>query len=237
MDASKYHSRSTVFALSVYILMATYGHSAEPSADQALRLRPIQADVDFDMPTAEEIKLCTVRANAEPGQAGWYVYSPGGQLLRRFLDTNGDNRLDRWCYYKGGIEVYRDIDSDFNGKADQYRWLGTAGTRWGLDDGENGVIDRWKMISAEEVTSEVVAALRDRDRARFVRLLPSSDELQSLGLGRYAPGCLGQENLVSRRRFRCRSPAAEDGYGKVAMVAFRCQLAWNPAGRYRGSDT
>ena len=183
MDASKYRSKSTVLALSVYTLMATYGHSAEPSADQALRLRPIQADVDFDMPTAEEVKLCTVRANAEPGQAGWYVYSPGGQLLRRFLDTNGDNRLDRWCYYKGGIEVYRDIDSDFNGKADQYRWLGTAGTRWGLDDGENGVIDRWKMISAEEVTSEVVAALRDRDRARFVRLLPSSDELQSLGLG------------------------------------------------------
>jgi thiol-disulfide isomerase/thioredoxin len=158
-------------------------YSAEPTADQALRLRPIQPDVDFDTPTAEEIKLCTVRANTEPGQAGWYVYSPGGQLLRRFLDTNGDNRLDQWCYYKGGIEVYRDIDSDFNGKADQYRWLGTAGTRWGLDEGENGVIDRWKMISAEEVTAEVVAALRDRDRARFVRLLPSTEELESLGLG------------------------------------------------------
>jgi hypothetical protein len=101
MDASKYRFRKVQYFLSVYMLMATYSHSAEPSADQALRLRPIQADVDFDMPTAEEVKLCTVRANAEPGQAGWYVYSPGGQLLRRFLDTNGDNRLDSGATTRG----------------------------------------------------------------------------------------------------------------------------------------
>ena len=66
-----------------------------------------------------------------------------------------------------GVEVYRDIDENFNGKADQYRWLSTGGIRWGLDDDEDGRIDRWKKISAEEVTAEVVAALRDRDAARF----------------------------------------------------------------------
>jgi hypothetical protein len=183
MNVSKCLLQGFLSPFLVFSVCVVTAYSAEPTADQALRLRPIQPDVDFDTPTAEEIKLCTVRANADPGQAGWYVYSPGGQLLRRFLDTNGDNRLDQWCYYKGGIEVYRDIDSDFNGKADQYRWLGTAGTRWGLDKAENGVIDRWKMISAEEVTAEVVAALRDRDRARFVRLLPSAEELEALGLG------------------------------------------------------
>ena len=46
-----------------------------------------------------------------------------------------------------GIEVYRDVDSNFNGKADEYRWLGTAGSRWGIDDNEDGRIDSWKTIS------------------------------------------------------------------------------------------
>jgi thiol-disulfide isomerase/thioredoxin len=184
MTVSRQRLRKVILPiLTAWLFLAQFAHSAEPTADQALRLRPIQADVDFDIPTAEEMKLCTVRSSSDSGQAGWYVYSPGGQLLRRFLDTNGDKRLDMWCYYKGGIEVYRDIDSDFNGKADQYRWLGTAGTRWGLDDNENGVIDHWKMISAEEVTSEVVASLRDRDRARFIRLLPSAQGLDAMGLG------------------------------------------------------
>ncbi len=202
MTASKRRIRMAILPISSACLaLACFTHAAEPTADQALRLRPIQADVDFDIPSAEEMKLCTVRSSSEPRQAGWYVYSPSGQLLRRFLDTNGDKRLDMWCYYKGGIEVYRDIDSDFNGKADQYRWLGTAGTRWGLDDNENGVIDRWKMISAEEVTAEVVAALRDRDRARFIRLLPSTRELDALGLGDEHREALNEKIASARAGF------------------------------------
>ena len=61
---------------------------------------------------------------------GWVVEDPRGITLRRFLDTNGDGKVDQWCYYKDGLEVYRDIDSDFNGKVDQCRWCSTAGTRW-----------------------------------------------------------------------------------------------------------
>jgi thiol-disulfide isomerase/thioredoxin len=104
-------------------------------------------------------------------------------MLRRFADTNGDKKVDLWCYYNFGVEVYRDIDEDYNGKADQYRWLSTGGIRWGLDDDEDGRIDRWKQISAEEVTSEIVAALRDQDPTRFARLLISESEIESLGLG------------------------------------------------------
>ena len=47
-----------------------------------------------------------------------------------------------------------DIDADFNGKADQYRWFHTAGSRWALDTNEDGQIDGWKTISAEEVTAD-----------------------------------------------------------------------------------
>ena len=56
--------------------------------------------------------------------------------LRKFVDTNDDNVVDQWSYYKDGVEVYRDIDSNYNGKADQYRWFHTGGSRWGLDPKE-----------------------------------------------------------------------------------------------------
>ena len=105
-------------------------------------------------------------------------------ILRKFVDTNDDNVVDQWSYYKDGVEVYRDIDSNFNGKADQYRWFHTGGSRWGLDPNEDGVIDSWKSISAEEVTAEVVAAIATHDADRFARLLLTPAELKSLGLGK-----------------------------------------------------
>src|SRR5439155_19459282 len=63
----------------------------------------------------------------------------------------------------------------------------------GLDEDENGRIDSWKAISAEEATAEIVAALREANSstasiretapARFRCLLLTADELKSLGLG------------------------------------------------------
>lgn len=157
--------------------------SAEkPTVKVALGLKPVQKDVEYDIPEAKEVEQCAIDAETIGGITGWVVRTGDGQILRRFLDTNGDNKVDQWCYFKDGIEVYRDIDANFNNKTDQYRWMGTAGTRWGLDEDENNSIDTWKVISAEEVTAEVVAALRDRDAARFGRLLLTTDELKSLGL-------------------------------------------------------
>ncbi|MCS7239197.1 MAG: redoxin family protein [Thermoguttaceae bacterium] len=154
-----------------------------PSARQALQISPVQKDVDCDVPAPEELDQCTMEAFRSGKQAGWLVRAPDGTILRRFVDTNGDNMVDQWCYYKDGLEVYRDIDSNFNGKADQYRWFHTAGTRWGVDVNEDGRIDSWRMISAEEVSAEVVAALAYRDFERFQRLVLSADELKALGLG------------------------------------------------------
>lgn len=156
----------------------------KPTVDFALQLAPIQSDIEFDRPSDAEAKECTIDAEAEKEATSWVVRSPAGVILRKFQDTNGDNKVDHWCYFKDGIETYRDIDSDFNGKADQYRWLGTSGIRWGRDENEDGRIDQWLTISPEEVTAEVIASLRDRDTQRFTRLLLTSDELQTLGLGK-----------------------------------------------------
>lgn len=157
--------------------------SAAPTVKQALALKPIQTDAEYDIPSTEAAGKCTMEAARELG-SGWIVRDESGQMLRRFLDTNRDKKLDHWSYFKDGIEVYRDVDANFNGKADQYRWLGTSGTRWGLDKNEDGDIDSWKMISPEETTAEVIAALRERDAERFKRLLLTKAELDQLGVGK-----------------------------------------------------
>ncbi len=145
--------------------------AGNPTADQALKLVPVQHDVDYDRPTPEEIAKCAIKAEERKGQTGWVVRDGDGKVLREFVDTNGDNVVDRWSYYKEGVEVYRDIDTKFNGKANEFRWLNTAGVRWGIAKSGGADIDAWKAISAEEASAEAVMALRDRDPARFNRLL------------------------------------------------------------------
>ena len=149
---------------------------------------------------------CKILAKKIDGHVGWIVERPDGAILRKFVDTNDDNVVDQWSYYKDGLEVYRDIDSNFNGKADQYRWFHTGGSRWGVDANEDGVIDSWKSISAEEVTAEVVAAIATHDAERFARLVLTPAELKSLGLGKIASRERGREDRQGRRPTsrRCR---------------------------------
>ena len=106
--------------------------------------------------------------------------------MRRFVDTNDDNVVDQWSYYKDGLEVYRDIDSNFNGKADQHRWFHTGGSRWGLDSSEDGVIDSWKAISAEEVSAEVVAAIAAHDAAAVHAAVAFARRIALAGPGQVA---------------------------------------------------
>ena len=176
--------RFHLFAGFLATCLTNYGRSENPTSSQALRLAPIQLKVDIERPDPKQFDQYLVKATSTgKNEAGWVVEGPGGETLRRFVDTNKDNKVDLWCYYKRGVEVYRDIDADFNGKADQYRWLGTAGMRWGLDPDEDGQINQWKSISAEEVTSEVVAALATGDVDRFKLVLLTAKELSDLQLG------------------------------------------------------
>jgi thiol-disulfide isomerase/thioredoxin len=171
-------------AVTGFLLFSVGGAQAQsPSVVDALKLSPIQKGVDYDQPSADDVAKCTINARKVGGKVGLVVEGPSGTILRRFVDTNSDNTVDQWSYFKDGIEVYRDIDANFNRKADQCRWFHTAGSRWGLDKNEDGVIDAWKSISAEEVTAEVVAALAGKDTARFLRLVLSQAEIESLGLG------------------------------------------------------
>jgi len=159
---------------------AVYGASVE----QALRLAPTQEGVEYDRPTPAEAARAKISAYKADGNSGWIVESPEGVILRKFVDTNNDNIVDQWSYYKDGVEVYRDIDSKFTGKADQFRWFHTAGSRWGVDTNGSGKISTWKVLSAEEATAEIVAALAKSDADRFAPVLLDPAELPSLGLGK-----------------------------------------------------
>ena len=155
--------------------------AAQPTVEYALGLKPFQKDVDYDQPAGDTASGATIKMEKEGGVTAWVVRDARGQILRSFADTNGDRVVDRWSYYRDGQEVYRDIDANFNAKADQARWLNAAGTRWGIDSDENGSLDSWKVISAEEATAEIVAALSTRDAARFRRLLPTASDLEAAG--------------------------------------------------------
>lgn len=191
--------------------------SDAPSAEQALKLTPVQTDVEYERPKDADLPKCTIKAESINGQTGWVVRSPAGQVLRQFIDSNGDNVVDLWCYYSDGLEIYRDIDSNFNGKADQYRWLNMGGTRWAVDDDEDGRIDSWKRISAEETSAEAVAALAAHDSARFARLLLSDEELKELGLG-------GEKQKTLREKIE----AAPKGFKSLAgkQKTFSAKTTW-----------
>lgn len=179
--------------------------AAQPTVEYALGLAPFQKNVDYDKVEGDQAKACTIKMEKEGGLSAWVVRGPRGEVLRLFADTNGDRVVDRWSYYKDGVEVYRDLDTNHNAKADQARWLGAGGSRWGIDEDENGSIDAWKAISAEEATAEVVEALRSRDAAVFTRLLPTVADLQAAGF---------EEPLAGE--LTARVTAAAKGFAKLA---------------------
>ena len=156
--------------------------AASVTAAQVLQVTPSQDGVDYDRPKPEDVPRC--KFSVKKINTGYIVESPEGILLRKFLDTKGNNVVDQWSFYKDGVEVYRDIATGPTGKKNEFRWLNTAGTRWGVDTVGDGKLTAWKAISAEEVTAEIVAAVANRDNGRFARVLLSAEELQSLGLGK-----------------------------------------------------
>lgn len=181
---------SALRGLLVTLLVASAGVSQAwaaakpPTPAQALTLEPIQENVEYDTPSKSQIAGCTIKPEKENGATAWVVRNEQNQILRRFADTNGDNVVDLWGYYRDGLEVYRDIDSDYDAKADQYRWFHTGGTRWGTDKNQDGKIDGWRRISPQEVAEELFHAIQARDQNAFASLLISDRELKASGLGR-----------------------------------------------------
>jgi len=217
-------AKTTLVWILSTVLLPGWALAANPSAEQALKLVPVQAGVDYDRPGEAETAKCKMTPKKIDGYVGWIVESPNGAILRRFVDSNGDNVVDQWSYYKDGLEVYRDIDTNHNGKADQYRWFHTGGSRWGIDHNEDGVIDEWKAISAEEVTAEIVAAIAARDPDRFARLVLTAEELASLGLGKERADDVAKKATRATTEFKTMTTRQKALANDAAWVQFSAGL-------------
>jgi hypothetical protein len=162
---------------------STAGIQAAPTVAQMLSYRPRQEGVNYTTPTGDAVNACTVELiKGKTKGSGWLLRDKDKLPLRWFFDTNDDNKIDIWSYFKDGVEVYREIDTTFSGKPDQYRWLNTGGMKWGIDEARDGTIKTWKAISPEEVSQEVLQALVTRNYARLQALLITEAELKQLEL-------------------------------------------------------
>jgi hypothetical protein len=165
------------------LLAASVALAADPpSVKQALGVAPHHTDVEIDTPDAKTYDQCKIAPVQEGKATGWLVLGPAGQPLRRFMDTDGNDVVDQFSFYKNGLEVYRDIISKPNGKKDQFRWLNIGGMRWGIDTNGDGKIDLYKQISAEEVSRLAVRALVTQDASLLAPLLVTKEDLKQLGI-------------------------------------------------------
>ena len=145
-------------------------------------VKPKRSDAPIDQPTAEELKGATIKLEKFGNGSGYTVTGRDGQTLRQLVDTTGDNNLNEFRYFQHGLETYRETNTDKDPRIEEYRWMNTAGTRWGVDRDGDGKIETWKRISAEEATSEAVAALASGDAARLQALMIAPDDVQRLGI-------------------------------------------------------
>ncbi len=177
---------SGLFAVAFLSLIVATGDRVPavepPSPKLCFSFQPVQKNIEYEIVPEAQYSTCKVRVERRGKGSGWVVEGPSGQVLRRFVDTNDDNLVDEWRYYQHGLEVYRDIDSNFNNKVDQARWLNSGGTRWGLDENEDGKIDRWKAISAHEAAHEAVQALIDGNVRALEAVCITADDIKQLGI-------------------------------------------------------
>jgi len=168
-------------------LSSDYGWARPQAQDgerlkQALAYRPTQKGVEYDQPDAAEAESVRLENASNIGQTGFLVRDAAGRLLRRFVDTSGNRKIDTWAYYLGGLEVYRDIDTDADGKPDRFQWLGPAGTKIGVDSNQDLGIDRWERISAQEATQVIVDVINSANPTRLNELLLTPAELNQLSV-------------------------------------------------------
>lgn len=171
--------------LSGWALVAGWGWTASamaaPTVEQVLQFAPRQLGVNCTTPSLEEQKSCTVKLVKIGKGSGWVLSNDKGSI-RQFLDTDADQRIDRWSFFQDGTEVYREIDTNKNGKPDQYRWLNEGGQKWGTDSDEDGHIDSWQRISTEELSQEVLLAVNTKNYSKLEALMLTETELEGLGL-------------------------------------------------------
>jgi len=86
-----------------------------------------------------------------------------GRLIRRFLDTNSDNKLDQWIYFSNGLESYREGDSNEDEEIDWCQRTHRDIVDLMIDFDKDGEFDRILRGKVSDFnTSPSIHALIDR---------------------------------------------------------------------------
>ena len=88
---------------------------------RAALVSPSQKGIDVDTLTEQEIQSATLQ---KIGARGYILKNSAGVIIRTLFDTDGDGQLDFWGFYKNGVEVYYEMDTDADRIADRF----SAGT-------------------------------------------------------------------------------------------------------------
>lgn len=175
-------NRISLRALAGVVMLAGVASAQAPRVEDVLARLPNQPGVNVTTPTGADLAGCKADAVTWPGNnaKGVVVKDAAGRTVRQFIDTAGTGKFNIFSYYLDGVEAYREIDSDGSGRPDQYRWLGANGGKWGGDPRKTGAITTWYVISPEEVSQELLAAVVTGDKKRLDALLPTQDDLNKL---------------------------------------------------------
>ena len=100
----------------------SYGDSVKATAmlTKTATITPRFSMAEVEAIPIDVLKRSSFQNISEGGGRGFRIMNSQNQTLRKFLDTNGDIKLDQWIYYQDGKETYRDVDQDFDGKVDHF---------------------------------------------------------------------------------------------------------------------
>jgi AhpC/TSA family len=187
--------RSLILAAGLLGLAPLAASAGYSPTDMLKGFRPSMPGVEYDTPPDDAaIKACKVENVMTPEQKiiGYALRDGQGKLLRKFVDTNrikdanGDTHLDLWSYYKDGFEVYRDVDTDEDGRANEAHWLNSGGSRIAIVEpgagGKGYRVASWKRISAEEASKVLVQAITTGDVDLLASVIATPEELKAIGV-------------------------------------------------------
>src|SRR3954454_18664176 len=108
-------SLRTSLAAACLFALAPAAASAQSATavSKMLQFQPILKGVEYDIPADQAaVDACKTETvyNAQKKPIGVALRDGQGKLLRRFVDADGNGKMDQWGYYQDGFEVYREND-------------------------------------------------------------------------------------------------------------------------------
>ncbi|QDU22640.1 TlpA disulfide reductase family protein [Urbifossiella limnaea] len=180
-------SRITMRVLAALALWAGFGVVAAqpPTVEKVLEVKPRQPGVNVTTPAPDQVaryRLDPIPNPKTPGQNMGYVVRDGdGRPVRQLVSHDGKG-YNVVAFYLNGQEAYREFYPPSPSEPYQFRWLGANGGKWGVDRDRDGKIDEWLVISPEEVSQELLAAVLTGDAKRLDALLATEESLKGHGL-------------------------------------------------------